>query len=830
MAEIELHPGTPFCTSEELNRIARQQGLCLAIAQATIFDEICRNIGLPKELEADLVKSYCLHNNLNEPEHLSEHLERRGWQQNDLLYFATKQERLSRFQQLMFAEDVELRFLSNKNDLDTICYSLIRLRDENLAFELHQRLLEREADFEELAATFSEGPERDHGGQLGPVPLSQAHPVLVEKLRISQPGQLWEPFFLKDIWVIIRLDEWQGARLDELTRQQLLQDLFNDWLHERALQLLNGEQTPPLPKHRIQSQTSTAKPQQEINIGAESSAAPATKQTASIEERLRRITGLSNNNDSKSAEDEIEQLLTEFPENREILVAANNIHRLAGNPREALKSAKHLIKHHKDFFDGYARAAQDLLSLDEAKHAVEVISEGLERHPKNYWILITAIRVHIAAENFDQAATLGESLYLQYPKAEGFDAIQLIAKSLRRRGRFEECRWHLYRSLQNASDAMQRRHITEDIYHLDTQLRQGKHKPRSTGCDVLCIASDEAPYIHEFIHHYIYLGFENIFIGINNCSDNTLEIIKKIKARYPQVQAINVDNTIDKFRQWGCYHRLFDIAIEESTSQHCLIVDVDEFWIADPFPLKINDFIAQQSHFDAYCFHWIIEFDDNLFSKPFGNNAAYVKDSSVKSLINYSSPMDRIGVHGPNFNLNEQEAVVRIGSKVNINIDKIFEGISVNGKCSDPTASTPDMVQQAWIAHRAYRSEIEYSSKLFKVHANDDTSQVGFKSNRYGWNSRKNFQIREDLMNDYIDKIMPANEVKKYHQSLDQFISSTEIEKDLSEAREAFSEQKILEKISLISPEILSRDADLAKQIFRGTRFSEVINNLINTD
>ena len=85
-------------------------------------------------------------------------------------------------------------------------------------------------------------------------------------------------------------------------------------------------------------------------------------------------------------------------------------------------------------------------------------------------------------------------------------------------------------------------------------------------------------------------------------------------------------------------------------------------------------------------------------------------------------------------------------------------------------------------------------------------------------------------MNDYIDKIMPANEVKKYHQSLDQFISSTEIEKDLSEAREAFSEQKILEKISLISPEILSRDADLAKQIFRGTRFSEVINNLINTD
>ena len=224
---------------------------------------------------------------------------------------------------------------------------------------------------------------------------------------------------------------------------------------------------------------------------------------------------------------DIDQLLTKYPKDLEVLVIANNVHRLAGNSREALKSAEKLIKFHKDFLDGYARAAQDLLSLDEAQNAVEVITQGLEKHPENYWILTTAIRAHIAAENYEQAATLGESLYLHHPKVESFDATELIAKSLRRRGRFEECRWHLYRSLQNAADATQRRHITEDIYHLDTQSKQAKYLPRS-GCDVLCIASDEAPYVHEFIHHYIYLGFKNIFIGTNNCSDNTVEIIKKI--------------------------------------------------------------------------------------------------------------------------------------------------------------------------------------------------------------------------------------------------------------------------------------------------------------
>ena len=55
MAEIELHPGTPFCSAAELNRIARQQGLCLAIAQASIFDESCQAMPLPETTEAELV-------------------------------------------------------------------------------------------------------------------------------------------------------------------------------------------------------------------------------------------------------------------------------------------------------------------------------------------------------------------------------------------------------------------------------------------------------------------------------------------------------------------------------------------------------------------------------------------------------------------------------------------------------------------------------------------------------------------------------------------------------------------------------------------------------
>jgi hypothetical protein len=248
---IELKPGVAWRTATELNRIARQQGLCLAMAQASIYDEICQVIDLPEQIEQRLVKTYEAGQGINTSEQRQQYLQQRGWSAEDLCYFATKGERVERFRRQVFSEEVELRFLAKKLDRDQIHYSLIRVRDSDLAFELHQRLQEGEASFEELAACYSEGDERHNGGRVGPVPLTQAHAQVAEKLRISQPGQLLPPFFLVDIWLILRLDAWEGARLDDNTHSLLLQELFNEWLHLRVMRLLEGEQPDPLPLHLL---------------------------------------------------------------------------------------------------------------------------------------------------------------------------------------------------------------------------------------------------------------------------------------------------------------------------------------------------------------------------------------------------------------------------------------------------------------------------------------------------------------------------------------------------------------------------------------------------
>ena len=250
---IELMPGVPWASPQELNRIARQQGLCLAIAQASVYDEICQAVSLSREEEIAAMQAYLAQQGVADNSQMEQFLKLKGWSEADLTYFATKGERLQRFQEKVFSDGVSLRFLEQKLDLDQISYSLIRVSDGDLAFELHQRLQEGEASFEQLAANHSEGSERNSQGRIGPVPLNQAHPAVVNKLRTSEAGQLWPPFFLENIWLILRLDQWEGARLNDAMRDALLDQLFEEWVDERVQQRLAGETPGPLPMHALET-------------------------------------------------------------------------------------------------------------------------------------------------------------------------------------------------------------------------------------------------------------------------------------------------------------------------------------------------------------------------------------------------------------------------------------------------------------------------------------------------------------------------------------------------------------------------------------------------
>lgn len=134
----------------------------------------------------------------------------------------------------------EARFLRRKTELDRVVYSLLRLADAGLAREIFQRIAEGEADFAALAAHYAQGPERATRGVVGPVPLAQAHPLLAERLRTSQPGVLLEPFQLENWWLVVRLESLAPASLDGATAQRMARELFDEAVEQAVQQRIEA--------------------------------------------------------------------------------------------------------------------------------------------------------------------------------------------------------------------------------------------------------------------------------------------------------------------------------------------------------------------------------------------------------------------------------------------------------------------------------------------------------------------------------------------------------------------------------------------------------------
>lgn len=161
---------------------------------------------------------------------------RNGMSTEQLENLATRPLRIEKFKQQTWGSKLESHFLSCKAQFDQITYSLLRHSDPGIIQELYFRIKAGEDSFATLARQYSQGPEAETGGLLGPVPLTQPHPALAEKLTPLKPGQFLPPTRLGDWYVIVRVETRLPARLDAPTRQTLLDELFETWLHTQLTQ------------------------------------------------------------------------------------------------------------------------------------------------------------------------------------------------------------------------------------------------------------------------------------------------------------------------------------------------------------------------------------------------------------------------------------------------------------------------------------------------------------------------------------------------------------------------------------------------------------------
>lgn len=200
------------------------------LRREVIIDRALADIDCSDEEKVQAYQAFCDRNQITDDERKQAWLAYHAMAPEQLETLALRELKLQKFKTQTWEGQVSSDFLEHKQRFDRLIYSLIRTQDVGLAQELFFRIQDDPDCFSQLAQTYSEGVEAERGGLLGPVTLDVPHPNLAKLLSISQPGQLHPPVRIGDWVVIVRLEKFLPAQLDDNIRQRLLEMRFQDWL------------------------------------------------------------------------------------------------------------------------------------------------------------------------------------------------------------------------------------------------------------------------------------------------------------------------------------------------------------------------------------------------------------------------------------------------------------------------------------------------------------------------------------------------------------------------------------------------------------------------
>jgi parvulin-like peptidyl-prolyl isomerase len=182
-------------------------------------------------------------NQINSETKLKNWLQRNNMTVHQLELTVIRPLKIKKFKQQKWGNQVEAYFWKRKYDLDLVIYSMIKVKDGGLAQELYFRILDGEQTFAEVAREYSQGIEAYTGGIMNPVGIGRLPKPLNKILKFLKPGELYRPVAFDNHFVIVRLEQIIPAKLNSLTANSLLDEMFDFWLKKQLNNLENKLQS-----------------------------------------------------------------------------------------------------------------------------------------------------------------------------------------------------------------------------------------------------------------------------------------------------------------------------------------------------------------------------------------------------------------------------------------------------------------------------------------------------------------------------------------------------------------------------------------------------------
>ena len=229
---VVLEVDNQVYTAEDLVPLLTQYQMLPKLAQEIFIDKIIAGVECSEEENTAIYNQFCQQNKLSSEEEVAAWLDKQGMNREQLQNLITKKLRLDKYKEATWGDQVDAYFIKRKSQLDRVVYSLIRVEKPEVAQELYFRIKDDENTFSALAMEYSQGTEAQTGGLIGPVEINAPHPKIAQILTTCQPGQLVPPARVGEWIVIVRLENYLSAKLDEPMRQRMLDELFREWLNK----------------------------------------------------------------------------------------------------------------------------------------------------------------------------------------------------------------------------------------------------------------------------------------------------------------------------------------------------------------------------------------------------------------------------------------------------------------------------------------------------------------------------------------------------------------------------------------------------------------------
>jgi parvulin-like peptidyl-prolyl isomerase len=135
----------------------------------------------------------------------------------------------------LFAQKAEAIFAERQLDHMQVALYEVVLDDEDLALELYYAIKEGELTFSEMAKQYCTDKELGRkGGYRGLVKRAELQAEVRAAVFASAPPQLLKPVLSKQGIHIIQVEEIEQPQLTPILRQQILSELFLEWVKRQA--------------------------------------------------------------------------------------------------------------------------------------------------------------------------------------------------------------------------------------------------------------------------------------------------------------------------------------------------------------------------------------------------------------------------------------------------------------------------------------------------------------------------------------------------------------------------------------------------------------------